>query len=180
MVGWPLYYASNTAYFAGIQNTYGIFGMNKIGPAGRTAFLQGLDGQQYSYNTSSGVGPGVVINLTSQALYYCNYYGLYPSPSQTASRSMPYSVLTDYNLTIAFQMFGIYNDSSSNSWVGGALFTHSGSGALLALGLTRTPDVRLTALGLLGYYTPALYPSEQTASGSSRLIVLSIGRMGGM
>jgi hypothetical protein len=174
IVGYPLYYVSNTAYFAGIQNTYGIYGVNKVGPAGRTAFLQGLDNQSYSFVPGSDIGPEVVVNLTSEALNYCNYYGLYPNPSQTASRSMPLSVLGNYNLTIAFQMFNTYSNSS-----GGALFKNSVSGSFLALGLTRTPDVRLTALGLLGYYKPSLYPSEQTTSSSSRLVILSVGRMGG-
>lgn len=178
IVGWPLYYVSNTAYFASTQNNYGIYGVNQVGSAGRTAFLQGLDNQTYSYNTTSGVGPGRVVNLTSKAQDYCNYYGLYPNPSQTASRSMPLSVVNDYHMTIAFQMFDTYVDGSS-SYVPGALFSNSVSGSLLALGLTRTPDVRLTALGLLGYYKPLRYPIEQNTSNSSRLVILSVGRMGG-
>lgn len=177
IVGWPLYYVSNTAYFASTQNTYGIYGVNKVGSAGRTAFLQGLDNQSYFFRTDSGVGPGEIVTLTSEAQYCCNYYGLYPNPSQTASRSTPLSVRSDYNLTIAFQMFNI---TPNSSYVGGALFKNSVSGSLLALGLTRTPDVRLTALGLLGYYKPSLYPTEQTTSSSSRLVILSVGRMGGM
>jgi hypothetical protein len=178
IVGWPLYYVSNTAYFATTQNTYGIYGVNRVGQAGRTAFLQGLDNQSYSYNTTSGVGPGRVVNLTSEAQEYRDKYGLYPNPSQTASRSMPLSVVNDYHMTIAFQMFDTYVDGSS-SYLAGALLRNSVSGSLLALGLTRTPDVRLTALGLLGYYKPLPYPIEQTTSNSSRLVILSVGRMGG-
>jgi hypothetical protein len=131
IVGWPLYYVSNTAYFASTQNTYGIYGVNSVGKAGRTAFLQGLDNQPYYYNTTSGVGPGRVVNLTPEAQNYCDDYGLYPNPSQTASRSMPLSVVNDYNLTIAFQMFDTYVDGSS-SYVSGALFRNSVSGSLLA------------------------------------------------
>lgn len=177
IVGWPLYYVSNTAYFASTQNTYGIYGMNRVGQAGRTAFLQGLDNQSYFFRTDSGIGPGEIVTLTSEVQHYCNYYGLYPNPSQTASRSTPLSVLSDFHLTIAFQMFNI---APNGSYVSGALFKNSVSGSLLALGLTRTPDVRLTALGLLGYYKPSLYPPEQTTSSSSRLVILSVGRMGGM
>jgi hypothetical protein len=176
IVGWPLYYVANTVYFASTQNTYGIYGVNRVGEAGRTAFLQGLDNQSYFFRTDSGVGPGEIVTLTSEAQYCCNYYGLYPNPSQTASRSTPLSVLSDFHLTIAFQMFNI---APNSSYVGGALFKNSVSGSLLALGLTRTPDVRLTALGLLGYYKPSLYPAEQTTSSSSRLVILSVGRMGG-
>jgi hypothetical protein len=72
-------------------------------------------------------------------------------------------------------MFNAAPDGS----IGGALFKNSVNGSLLALGLTRTPDVRLTALGLLGYYKPSLYPNEPTTSSSSRLVILSVGRMGG-
>jgi hypothetical protein len=176
MVGWPFYYVSNKNGLATSQNTYGIYGMNRTDEYGRTAFLQGLDNQNYSYNKGEGIGPQEVVNLTSQASYYCNYYGLYPSPSQTASRSIPLTVLNDYHLSIAFQLFDIPPDDTA---VGGALFSNSVSGSLLDLGLTRTPDVRLTALGLLGYYKPTLYPSAQTTSQSSRFVVLTLGLMGG-
>jgi len=176
MVGWPFYYVSNKVGLATSQNTYGIFGMNKTDVYGRTAFLQGLDNQNYSYIQGEGIGPPRVVNLTSQALYYCNYYGLYPGSSQTASRSIPLTVLNNYHLSIAFQLFDI---PPGDTAVGGALFSNSASGSLLDLGLTRTPDVRLTALGLLGYYKPTLYPSAQATSESSRLVVLTLGLMGG-
>lgn len=175
IVGWPLYYVSNTAYFSGIQNSYGIYGMNKVNVYGRTAFLQGLDNQNYSFTTGEGVGSQSVVSLTPEARDCCDKYGLYPNPSQTASRSMPSSVLNNYHLSIAFQMFNAAPDGS----IGGALFSNSVSGSLLALGLTRTPDVRLTALGLLGYYNPALDRPDPTTLSSSRLVILSVGRMGG-
>jgi hypothetical protein len=50
----------------------------------------------------------------------------------------------------------------------------------LALGLTRTPDIRLTAVGLLCDYKPRLYRSEYTANGTSRLVVLQLGLVGGV
>ncbi len=178
MVGWPFYYVSNKLALATSQNTYGIYGMSKNVGYGCTAFLQGLDNQNYSYSLDVNFTSQGVVSLTSQALYYCNYYGLYPSSWQTASRSINLTqVLNNYHLSMAFQMFVI---PANDTRVGGALFSNAFSGSFLDLGLTRTPDVRLTALGLLGYYAPALYPSEQTASSSSRLVVLSIGRMGGM
>lgn len=68
IVGWPLYYVSNTAYFQYTQNTYGIFGVNKVGQAGRTAFLQGLDNQGYSFTTSEGVGSQSVVSGSMIAL----------------------------------------------------------------------------------------------------------------
>jgi hypothetical protein len=175
IVGWPLYYVSNTAYFSGTQNSYGIYGMSKVSVYGRTAFLQGLDNQNYSFTTGEGIGSQSVVSLTPEARDCCDKYGLYPNPSQTASRSMPSAVLSNYHLSIAFQMFNAAPDGS----IGGALFSNSVSGSLLALGLTRTPDVRLTALGLLGYYNPALDRPDPTHTSSSRLVILSVGRMGG-
>jgi hypothetical protein len=54
------------------------------------------------------------------------------------------------------------------------------TGSLLALGLTRTPDVRLAALSLLSFYQPQLYRSEYTAYGTSRLVILQLGLIGGV
>jgi hypothetical protein len=150
--------------------------MSKNVGYGCTAFLQGLDNQNYSYSLDVNFTSQGVVSLTSQALYYCNYYGLYPSSWQTASRSINLTVLNNYRLSMAFQMFVI---PANDTRVGGALFSNAVSGSFLDLGLTRTPDVRLTALGLLGYYQPTLYPPAQTTSQSSRLVVLTLGLMGG-
>ena len=53
------------------------------------------------------------------------------------------------------------------------------TGSLLALGLTRTPDIRVTGISLLSYYNPRLYRSEYTAEGTSRLVVLQLGLVEG-
>jgi len=47
IVGYPLYYVSNTGYFTGDQNTYGIYGMKSVGEPGFSAFLDGLDNKGY-------------------------------------------------------------------------------------------------------------------------------------
>ncbi len=183
IVGYPLYYVSNTALFSGIQNTWGIYGVQCIGAASLNAFLEGLDNQTYSYNSNwitsdlSSSGPDY---LSSIAMNYCNYYGIYPSMYQTFTRALPNSILQSYHLNIAVNVFnpvGAYNPA--------AVYTHNPSGssningAFLALGLTRTPDARVTALSLLSYYQPSLYPSEYTAAGTSRLVVLQLGMIGG-
>jgi len=67
----------------------------------------------------------------------------------------------------------IYGDGKVN-------INTASSEALLALGLTRTPDIRLTGIGLLSYYHPRLYRSEYTAYGTSRLVVLQLGLVGGV
>jgi hypothetical protein len=183
IVGYPLYYVSNTGYFTGSgdQNGYGIYGMQCCASAGLNAFLRGLDSQGYTYDnnwiTNSLTDP---VYLSSDAVYYCNYYGIYPSPSQMATRALPNSILNTYHLNGTTYVF-----NKVGSWIPGAVYRHiipsSGNitGSLFALGLTRTPDIRLTALGLLSDYKPRLYRSEYTASGTSRLVVLQLGQTGG-
>lgn len=181
IVGYPLYYVSNTGLFPTEQNTWGIYGMRAVGAAGLNAFLRGLNGESYVYDNNWITGDPdddsrlASVHLSSEALYYCNYYGLYPSPYHTATRALPSSILSRYNLAVAFRIF-----EQVGSWFAGAVFEHAVSGSFLALGLTRTPDIRLTALGLLSYYKPRLYHSEYTAAGTSRLVVLQVGLVGGV
>jgi hypothetical protein len=187
IVGYPLYYVSNTALFANQNNTYGIYGMQKVDKPGMNAFLQGLDSKQYNSDTTDITGTSQnPVNLLPNIMYYCNYYGFYPSPSQTSTRALSTSILrTDssgYNLTLGLDMFSRFN----TTYIPGAVYRHifrgstNVTGSLLALGLTRSPDIRLTALGILSYYSPRLYRSEYTANGTSRLVVLQLGLMGGV
>jgi hypothetical protein len=175
IVGYPLYYVSNTGLFPNEQNTWGIYGMRHIGPPGLNAFLQGLDNQAYSYNTNWITGEPGVVYLSSEALYYCNYYGIYPSPYQTSTRALPDSILNTYHLTVTSYIF-----NPVSHWLAGAVYKNRATGMLLALGLTRTPDIRLTGLSLLCAFKPRLYRSEYTASGTSRLVVLQLGQVGGI
>jgi hypothetical protein len=175
IVGYPLYYVCNTGLFPNDQNTWGIYGMQLVGPAGLNAFLQGIDNQSYWYNSNWITGSPGVVNLSSQASYYCNYYGVYPSAYQTATRALPDSILATYELTVTCYVF-----DKVNNWIAGAVYNNRASGSLLALGLTRTPDVRLTGLGLLCAYQPRLYNSQYTANSTSRLVVLQLGELGGI
>ena len=178
IVGYPFYYASNTVSFSSGQNTWGIYGMQMTGPSGSRAFLQGLDNQAYHYDESSVASDVGGVTLTSQAIDSCNYYGIYPSSYQTSTRALSNSILS-YHLTIGLNIFnpvGSYNP--------GAIYNHKATGStnitgsLLALGLTRTPDVRVTGLSLLSYYQPRLYASEYTAAGTSRIVILQLGLVG--
>jgi len=182
IVGYPLYYVSNTGYFTGANdhNGWGIFGMKQIAGSGINAFLQGLDSQIYQNNPAGVTSSVGVVTFTTQTIGYCNYYGVYPASYQTSTRALSNALQQSYHLTIAFNIFnpvGNYNP--------GAIYNHvvAGSGnitgSLLALGLTRTPDVRVTGLGLLSYYHPRIYPSEYTAKGTSRIVVLQLGLAGG-
>ncbi len=175
IVGYPLYYVSNTALFQGDSNTWGIYGMRSVGSAGLNAFLQGLDNQGYTYNDNWITGSPGVVYLSSEASYYCNYYGVYPSPYQTATRALPDSILTTYHLNCVSTTF-----NKIDNWMAGAVYRNSVSGLLLALGLTRTPDIRLTALSLLCANKPRLYRSGYTVNGTSRLVVLQLGQVGGV
>ncbi len=181
IVGYPLYYVTNTVTFASTQNTYGIYGMRQVGPAGLNAFLRGLDNQSYSYNSNWMTGSPGVVQFTWNASFYSNYYGIYPSPYQTATRALPTSILGTYHLSVAPNS---YIFQVVNNWVAGATFDHRSSdnsiqGSLTAIGLTRTPDIRITALGLLQHYCPTIYKSEFGASGTSRLLVLQLAQQGG-
>lgn len=181
IVGYPLYYVSNTAVFWNQQNEWGIYGMQKTYQGGINAFLQGLDNKPFQYDTTGITGSPGVVYLSSQATYYCNYYGIYPSPYHTSTRALSTSILSDYHLNVAFYIF-----NQVGNYIPGAVYRHVSqgetktTGTLLALGLTRTPDIRLTALGLLSYYKPRLYRSEYTAKGTSRLVVLQLGQVGGI
>jgi hypothetical protein len=176
IVGYPLYYVSNAALFPSSQNTWGIYGMQLVAAGGLNSFLEGLDNQPYVYNgnwiTESLAGS---VYLSSEAQYYCNYYGIYPSYYQSSSRALPTSILATYHLNVATYIF----DQSGN-YLPGAVYRNAVSGALLALGLTRSPDIRLTALGLLQHFKPRLYRSDYNAVATSRLVILQLGQMGGI
>lgn len=181
IVGYPLYYVSNTGIFPNEQNDWGIYGMRSVGAAGLNAFLRGLDNQAYSYDSGWLTGEPGIVYLSNQALYYCNYYGIYPSPYQTSTRALPTTILNTYHLTAT-----TYVLNQVGNWLPGAIYRHVATGdnnytgSLFALGLARTMDIRLTALGLLCDYKPRLYRSEYTASGTSRLVVLHLGQVGGV
>jgi hypothetical protein len=175
IVGYPLYYVCNTGLFPNDQNDWGIYGMKQVGAAGFNAFLRGLDNRNYSYNPNWITGEPGVVYLSPETLNYCNYYGIYPSPYHTATRALPTSIINTYNLTVTTYIF-----SQVSSWLPGAIYRHATSGGFLALGLARTPDIRLTALGLLCDYKPRIYRSEYTVAGTSRLIILQLGQVGGV
>jgi hypothetical protein len=183
IVGYPLYYVSNIIKFTGPNdhNGWGIYGMKSVGAAGLNALLKGLDSQAYVYDSSWLTGSPGVVYLSSSARQYSNYYGIYPATYQTSSRALPTSIAGTYHLNVTSYIF----DTVGN-WVPGAVYRHfptgssNSTGALFALGLARTPDIRLTALGLLCDYKPRLYRSEYTASGTSRMIILQLGQAGGV
>jgi len=179
IVGWPFYYVSNTNEFAGSQNSWGIYGMQLVSNPGLNAFLQGLDNRPtYTPGTSSTSSPGVVY-LSSGVIESSNYYGIYPSTYQTSTRALSTSIIADYHLDVTTYVFNPVGGA-----IPAAIYRHRGTvgtyqGAFYAIGLTRTPDIRLTALGLLADYKPRLYRSEYTTYGTSRLVVLQLGLVGG-
>ena len=181
IVGYPLYYVSNTVVFWDKQNDWGIYGMRKTYQGGINAFLQGLDNKPFQYDETKVTEDVGVVYLSSEATYYCNYYGIYPASYQTSTRALSTTILNKYNLTVALYVF-----NQVGTYIPGAVYHHvfkgdtKITGTLLALGLTRTPDIRLTALGLLSYYKPRLYRSEYTSSGTSRLVILQLGLVGGI
>ena len=183
IVGYPFYYVSNTGYFSGSspndQNAWGIYGMKQIGPSGINAFLRGIDGQTYQNDNTDIKSDVGVVTFTNQAIDSSNYYGVYPSSYQTSTRALSNSILQNYHLIIGLNIFnpvGSYNPGSIYSHIASGSTNITGS--LLALGLTRTPDIRVTCLSLLSYYHPRLYASEYTAEGTSRIVILKLGLVG--
>jgi hypothetical protein len=181
IVGSPLYYVTNTGYFSGPSdhNGWGIFGTKQVASAGINAFLQGLDSKTY-VNNGTGITSSVgVVTFTNQTKDFSNYYGIYPSTYQTSTRALSNSIMSSYHLTMGLNIF-----NPVGNYYPGAIYNHvaSGStditGSLLALGLTRTPDVRVTGLSLLSYYHPRLYASEYTTNGTSRIVILQLGLVG--
>jgi hypothetical protein len=185
IVGYPFYYVTNTGFLSGTQNSWGIYGMNAVTSQGLTAFLQGFDNQDYNYAGSSTQQPGPV-TLTNVAQSMCNYYGLYPSTYQTATRALPASITTQYNLTATTNLFNPTNITGTlcnpgtlyrHHWTASGITNYQGG--FFALGMTRIPDIRLAALGILSDYQPSKYSTLYTAGGSNRLVVLQLGIVGG-
>lgn len=192
IVGYPFFYVSNTGYFTGQNdhNTYGIYGMKCVGSAGLNSFLRGLNGEDYVKDTIGWItldGGGnpekVMVHLSSSAVGFANYYGIYPSPNQTATRAVPSTIQSRYNLNAAAHIFDP-EEAGGKTWLAGTMFIHNSSGSItgkfLPIGLTRSADIRITALGLLSYFQPRLYRSEYTAYDTSRLVVLQLGLVGGV
>lgn len=181
IVGYPFYYVSNTGVFTSEQNGWGVYGMRMTSQGGIRAFLQGLDNQAYFYDSTGVISDVGVVTLKSQAIDYCNYYGIYPSSYQTSTRALSNSIQSSYHLSLGFEVF-----NPVGNYVPGAVYNHIAvgstniTGSLLSLGLTRTPDIRLTEISLLSYYKPRLYASDYTAGGTSRLVVLQLGLVGGI
>jgi hypothetical protein len=185
IVGYPFYYVTNTGFLNTTQNSWGIYGMYAVTSPGLSAFLEGLDNQNYNYVGSSTQAPGPV-TLTNAAQSMSNYYGLYPSTYQTSTRALPASITTQYNLTASTNLF---NPTSITGTLcnPGTIYRHHWTtngvtnyqGGFFALGMTRIPDIRLAALGILCEYQPAKYSSLYTASGTNRLVVLQLGTVGG-
>jgi hypothetical protein len=180
IVGYPFYYVSNTASLSAGQNSWGIYGMQMTGPGGSRGFLEGINNQTYVSNTNAITDSASrQVTFTPYVANLTNYYGIYPSTYQTSTRALSNSTLSGYNLKIGLNVFNPAGD-----YLAGAIYNHyaTGSsnitGSLLALGLTRTPDVRITGLSLLSYYQPRLYASEYTAEDSSRLVILQLGVVG--
>jgi hypothetical protein len=169
-----MYYVSNTGLFPNDQNSWGIYGMKNVGPSGFNAFLRGLNQMNYAYDPQWITSDLPSVPLSSSALYYSNYYGLYPATYQTATRALPTSITSTYSLTVTSSLF-----DPVSGYLAGAVFRNSVSGGFLALGLTRIPDIRLTALALLSEFRPRLFRSDYTSYGTSRIAVLQLGLVGG-
>ncbi len=196
IVGYPFFYVTNTVRFYNIQNGYGIYGIVSVGVAGLNAFLRGLNNENYASDPTwitkdITADYGVRVQFTQEAYYHTNYYGIYPASEQSASRALPgpgtqYDITSRYNLTVTAPVFNpvLIPPNPSHPEYGyyaAATFRHNGGkGAIIAMGLTRTPDIRIAALALLMYYKPNIFKETFTAPGKSRLIILQLATLGGV
>lgn len=178
IVGYPVYYVTNTATFADDDNSWGIYGMKHVGSAGLNAFLKGLDNWGYAYDGEWIMGNPGDVKFNSEAIDASNYYGVYPSPNQTSTRALPSTILSTYHLA-ATEVFNRPSPPDQN-YIAAATYRHTGGGAFTAIGLTRIPDIRVSAVALLMYYRPAIYRSEFGPSGTSRLVTLQLSQQGGI
>jgi hypothetical protein len=189
IVGYPFYYVTNTGFLSSVQNSWGINGMSAVSSPGLNAFLEGLDNQPYNYNPAWITGSPGMVYLSSEAQSLSNYYGFYPSDYQTSTRALPTSITNQFNLTVSTYLFnttfagGQYNPGAvyRHHWtmkVNGVNITNN-QGGFFALGMTRIPDIRLAALGILCDYQPLRFSSLYTAAGNNRLLVLQLGTVGG-
>jgi hypothetical protein len=188
IVGYPFYYVTNiyNPHIASSQNGYGIYGMKSVGQAGINAFLQGLDGRGYTYDTTRIAEEVGVVDFTSYVLDdRCNYYGIYPAPYQTSSRALTEDIIGNYHLIVDQELFDRpQHDNPLTSYyepdyIPATTYRHAGGGALTAIGLTRIPDIRVAALALLVYYNPKIYKTMFEASGTSVLVTLQLSQQGG-
>jgi hypothetical protein len=196
IVGYPFFYVTNTIRFSSIQNNYGIYGIVSVGAAGLNAFLRGLNNENYASDSTwitkdITAEYGVRVQFTAEAYYRSNYYGIYPASAQSASRALPgpgtqNDITSRYNLAVVAPVFNSVlvppNPSHPEyGYYAAATFKHnSGKGVLIAIGLTRTPDIRITALALLIYYKPNIFKETFTAPGKSRLVILQLAQLGGV
>ena len=184
IVGYPFYYVSNAETFTSDQNDWGVYGMKCVGSAGLNSFLSGLNEETYITDTTWITGGPFIVTISSNARYYENYYGVYPFSSQTATRAVPSTIQSRYNLTAAFHVFDP-EEYEGETWLAGSVFLHNNpngdiGGKFIPIGLTRSADIRITALAILSFYHPSLYGfPEYTIYGTSRLAVLQLGLAGG-
>lgn len=183
MVGYPLYYESNTARYSSGDNGWGIYGEKSLGPQGLDSFLNGLDGNP-SYTTPSSTFQAQdigVVSFNSTMYRSMNYYGVYPGAGQTSSRAFPSSYLTTtHKLKLRLSCFD--KKPSYPGLIAAGLFSHYNGaiiqGSLLIVGLARTPDARVTQLMLLSLFNPQIYRTEFSVQGTNRLVSLQIGQVG--
>jgi hypothetical protein len=184
IVGYPHYYVTNTDVFVDDDNSWGIYGMKRVGPPGLNGFLQGMNGTDFTYDNTWITESLGVVDFVSEAREMSNFFGIYPEFYQTATRALPNDALAQYRIYLnshanVFQPVLVEGEF----YLAGATYSHIQNGvrtgSFTAVGLARTPDIRIAMLGLLMFYRPNIYRSEFGASGTSRLVLLQLGQIGG-
>jgi len=99
---------------------------------------------------------------------------------------LPTSITNQYGLVVVTYLFN--TTFNGGQYDPGAVYRHwtadvngvksNFEGGFFALGMTRIPDIRLTALGILCDYQPVRYSALYSAAASNRLVVLQLGTVG--
>jgi hypothetical protein len=192
IVGYPFYYDSNKVTFSSYDNSWGIHGMRMIAAQGLNYFLQGIDSSYHSspVENDTWITDSIgVVSYTEQIRAAMDYYGIYPGLTQTSTRAVPFTDISRYHMVLPIDSQGnaysnIFNPitSGGKQYYAGAIWAHRiggvTNGAFMAMGLDRTPDIRVTLIGLLNYYKPTLLRSQFDVVGTTRMIELQIGQLG--
>jgi hypothetical protein len=140
--------------------------------------LSGLDNQGIVTPSEDPQKPSTVPpEYTDRAKYYYSYYGINPgSTPQELAWDFKEQVKTQYHLVQKEDVFVPTGGLSGN------VYAHiPGSdveGSIFLLGLTQTPDERITAIGILLYYKPGLYRLDFLEQDTIRFVTLTLAQMG--
>jgi len=166
IVGYPFYYVSNRAYTS--WKAWGVTGLYHIGCRGLSTIIR--DNPNDGTWRCKDVG---LVYLTDKGFETMNTYGIQIPPYQSSSRALSRSWVEAGGWNVAIQIF--YEEQG---YLPVSVLT-KGEGAFIQVGLTRTPDIRVSVIALLSYLRPSLSELLENAIVGLRVLVLKMAYIGG-